>query len=108
MACVPRRRSGCQESMAMRGRFFGDNYGTWRHVERFRVTGFLGFGHRRSWSTSVVLFSSGEAWICTNLSTLESSLHARDVFLMPRIKFGSDTILNVLLAMRCVIPCCIC
>ena len=31
------------------------------------MTGFLGFGRERSWSTSVVLPSSGEAWICVDL-----------------------------------------
>ena len=61
VAHVPRRRSGSQESMVARGRFFGDNYGTWRRVARLRVTGFLGFGHGRSWSTSVVLVSLGKA-----------------------------------------------
>ena len=31
------------------------------------MTGFLGFGRERLWSTSVVLPSSGEAWICADL-----------------------------------------
>ena len=31
------------------------------------VTGFFSFGQERSWSTSVVLASSGEAWICADL-----------------------------------------
>ena len=39
----------------------------WRHVARLWVTGFLGFGRERSWNTSVVLVSSGEAWICADL-----------------------------------------
>ena len=41
--------------------------GTWGCVEGLQVTGFLGFGHERSWSTFVVLVSSGEAWICADL-----------------------------------------
>ena len=36
----------------------------------------------------------------------ESSLLCRDVCLMSRMKFGSDTMLNIL-ATRCVILCCI-
>ena len=31
------------------------------------MIGFLGFGRERSWSTSVVLASSGEAWIYADL-----------------------------------------
>ena len=38
-------------------------------VAREAIVGgrFLGFGRGRSWSTSVGLVSSGEAWICTYL-----------------------------------------
>ena len=64
---VPIRRSGNQESAVARGRFFGDNCGEWWRMAGLQVTRFLGFGHGRSWSKSVVLVSSGEAWICANL-----------------------------------------
>ena len=60
-ARVPRIRSRSQDSMAARGRFSRGYEGAWRRVDRIQVTGFLGFGRGRSWSTSVVLVSSGEA-----------------------------------------------
>ena len=63
----PSRRSTSQESMAARGRFSLGFCRAWRRMARLRVTGFLGFGRGRSWSTSMVLVSSGEAWICTDL-----------------------------------------
>ena len=64
---VPRRRSGSEESEATHERFFGDNLDAWWRVAWLWVTGFLGFGRERSWSTSMVLASSGEAWICADL-----------------------------------------
>ena len=64
------RPSGSRDNkavLAARGRF-SRGYGcAWRHVTRLRVTGFLGFGRGRSWSTSVVLVSSGEACSCIDL-----------------------------------------
>ena len=42
------------------------------------------------------------------LCMYESSLLCRDVCLMPRTKFGFDITINIVLAARCVIPCCIC
>ncbi|KAL0007301.1 hypothetical protein SO802_008803 [Lithocarpus litseifolius] len=66
-ARVPRRRPGNHESEAARGRFPGENCGAWRRVAMIWVTGILGYGRGRSWSTSVVLVSSGEAWICADL-----------------------------------------
>ena len=56
-----RRRSRNQESMAARERFSRGYGGAWWRVSRLLVTGFLGFDRGRSWSTSVVLVSSGEA-----------------------------------------------
>ena len=64
---VPKRLSRIQESEAARGKFSGNNYGAQRRVAGLRVTGFLDFGCERSWSMSVVLVSSGKAWICANL-----------------------------------------
>ena len=61
------KRSRIQESMAARGRFSFGYCRAWRRVARLWVTGFLGFGRGRSWSTSVVLVSSGEAWSCADL-----------------------------------------
>ena len=66
-ARAPRRQSRSKDSMAARGRFSRGYGGAWRRVARRWVTGFLGFGRRRSWNTSVVLVSSGEAWICADL-----------------------------------------
>ena len=40
---------------------------SWWHVRLPLEVGFLGFGHDMPWSTSVVLASSGEAWICADL-----------------------------------------
>ena len=42
------------------------------------MTGFLGFGRERSWSTFVVLASSGEAWICADLILSHGSLGLLD------------------------------
>ena len=42
------------------------------------------------------------------LSIYESSLLCRDVCLMPKMKFGYDPMLNILLVTRCVISYCIC
>ena len=67
MALVPKRLFGIQESEATRGRFSGNNCGMWRRLAGLRVTRFLGFGCKRSWSMSVVLVSSGKVWICTDL-----------------------------------------
>ena len=39
----------------------------WWRVRLPLEVGFLGFGHDMPWSTSVVLASSGEAWICADL-----------------------------------------
>ena len=47
-------------------------------------------------------------WLLMMVCTWYYSLLARDVCLMPRTKFGFDTMLKVLLATRCVIPCCVC
>ena len=48
-------------------------------------------------------------WLLMAVCLWESSLFARDVCLMPKTKFGSDTMLNILLlATQCVIPCCVC
>ena len=63
----PRRRSGSEESEAARGRFSGANYGAWRRVVSFRLTGFLGFPRGRPRSTSVVSVSTGEGLMCTDL-----------------------------------------
>ena len=63
----PRRRSRSEESEAARGRFSGANCGAWRRVVSFRLTEFLCFPCGRLRSTSVVLVSSGEAGICTDL-----------------------------------------
>ena len=65
----PRRRSRSQESMAARGRYSRDYCGAWRRVARLRVIGFLGFGRGRSWSTSVVLVSTGEGLMCTDMKS---------------------------------------
>ena len=54
-------------NLAARGSFFGANGDEWRCMTGFWVTGFLGFGRGRSWSTFVVLVSLGEAWICADL-----------------------------------------
>ncbi|KAL0007299.1 hypothetical protein SO802_008801 [Lithocarpus litseifolius] len=53
--------------MAVQGRFSKDNYNAWRCVERLRVTGFLGFGCDMSWGAFVLLVSSGEGLMCTNM-----------------------------------------
>ena len=66
-ARVRRRRSRNQESMAARERFSRGYGGAWRRMSKLRVTGFLGFDRGRSWSMSVVLVSSGEAWSCIYL-----------------------------------------
>ena len=66
-ARAPRRRSRYQESMAARERISRSYGGAWRRVSRLQVTGFLGFDRGRSWNTSVVLVSSGEAWSCIYL-----------------------------------------
>ena len=63
----PRRRSGSEESEAARGRFSGANYDAWRRVVSFRLTRFLGFPRGRPRSTSVVLVSTGEGLMCTDL-----------------------------------------
>ena len=55
------------------------------------------------WSLSEVKQGHYESVLCMH----ESSLLCRDVCLMSRMKFGSDTMLNIL-AMQCFIPCCIC
>ena len=68
-ARAPRRRSRSQDSMAARGRFSRGYEGAWRRVARIQVTGFLGFGRGRSWSTSVVLVSTGEGLMCTDLKS---------------------------------------
>ena len=63
----PRRRSGSEESEAARGRFSEANCGAWRRVVSFRLTRFLGFPRGRPRSTSVVLVSTGEGLMCTDL-----------------------------------------
>ena len=40
---------------------------TWWCVRLPLEARFLGFGRKRPWSMSVVLVSSGKAWICTDL-----------------------------------------
>ena len=49
-------------------------------------------------------------WLQMVICMCESSLLCRDVCLMPRTKFGSDTMLNIsiILATWNVIPCCVC
>ena len=62
-------RAGSRESSAARVRVPGAiGRALWR-VRLPLEVGFLGFGRGRSWSTSVVLVSSGEARICTYLKS---------------------------------------
>ena len=53
--------------LAARVRVPGAVVYAWWHVWLQLEVEFLGFFHERSWSTSVVLVSSGEAGICTDL-----------------------------------------
>ena len=63
----PRRQSRSEESEAARGRFFVANCGAWRRVVSFQLTGFLGFPRGRPRSMSVVLVSTSEGFMCTDL-----------------------------------------
>ena len=63
----PRRRSGSEESEATCVRVPGAVVRAWWRVRLPLVVEFLGFFRERLWSTSVVLVSSGEAGICTDL-----------------------------------------
>ena len=153
-----RQSSACnhnptQESriLAMLGKGFeAVVHALWR-MQMLLEAEFLGFGCERLWNTSVVLVSSGQAWLCIDLKgrhgllrlcsqtqwqdsdgdswklcdglvfrvknnqgycgsmlcMYESSLLCRDVCFIPRMKFGSNTLLNIL-GTRCIILCCIC
>ena len=63
----PRRRSGSEESEVARVRVPGAVVRAWWRVRLPLEVGFLGFGRDVQGSTSVVLASSGEAWICADL-----------------------------------------
>ena len=63
----PRRRSGSEESEVARVRVPGAVVRAWWRVRLPLEVEFLGFFRERLWSTSVVLVSSGEAGICTDL-----------------------------------------
>ena len=66
-ARVTEIRAGSRESSAARVRVPGAISRTWWHVRLPLEVGFLGFGRDTPWSTYVLLVSSGEVLMCTNL-----------------------------------------
>ena len=60
-------RAGSRESSAARVRVPGAIGRTWWRVRLPLEVGFLGFGRDMLWSTYVLLVSSGEGLMCTDL-----------------------------------------
>ena len=79
MVRVPRRRSGSEESEVARERLSEVNYGMWRRVACFGLTGFLGFPRRRPRSTFVGSVSTGEGLMCTDLIGRDGLLGLEDL-----------------------------
>ena len=66
-ARVTEIRAGSRESSAARVRVPGAIGRAWWRVRLPLEVGFLGFGRDTPWSTYVLLVSSGEVLMCTNL-----------------------------------------
>ena len=64
---VPRRRSESHESEVARGNFSELVSAHRGRVTILTETSFLGLDRERPWSMSVVLVSTGKAWICVDL-----------------------------------------
>ena len=76
---VPRRRSGSEESEAVRERLSEANSGAWRRMASFWLSEFLGFPRGRPRSTSVGSVSTGEGLMCTDLIGRDGLLGLEDL-----------------------------